>query len=131
MKQKIASVIAYSFTALDVANFFDSLYGAGPVTRHLGLIHAAIVGAVLFAVASVLSLFSVRIGIVCALAACILSWPFFAGELFAILMVWRSLFSVVRYSYWGARLASVFMLIVSTIYSLGGLRLLFQGPDTR
>jgi len=46
-------------------------------------------------------------------------------------MVWRSLFSVVRYSYWGARLASVFMLIVSTIYSLGGLRLLFQGPDTR
>lgn len=77
MKQKIVSAVVYSLTALDFASFFDSLYGAGPVTRHLGLIYVAIIGAVLFAVASVLSLFNLRIGIACAFAACILSLAVF------------------------------------------------------
>jgi hypothetical protein len=130
MKQKIVSVLVYSFTALDFAYYFESLYGAGPVTRHLGLIHAAIIGALLFAAAAVFSLFSLRIGIAFAFAACILSWPFFAGELSAILSVWHSIFSVVRYSYWGARLAAVYMLIVSSIYSAGRWRVLYRAPET-
>ncbi len=79
----------------------------------------------MFVVAFVFSLFSLRSGIVCALAACVLSWPFFAGELSLILGVWRSLLSVVHYSDWGARLAAVLMLIVSSVYSLSQSRLLF------
>ena len=129
MTQRIVSVLVYSFTALDFAYYFDSLYGAGPITGHLGLIHTAIIGAVLFAVAAVFSLFSLRIGIAFAFAACILSWPFFAGELSAILSVWHSIFSVMHYSYWGARLAAVYMLIVSSIYSFGRLRALYRAPE--
>jgi hypothetical protein len=129
MKQKAVSVVIYAFTALALANFFDSLYGAGPITHYLWLIHTAIAGAILFVVATVFSVFSLRIGIACALAACVLSWPFFAGELSALLGVWRSLFSVVHYSYWGARLESVLMLIISSFYSLGRLRLLFWAPN--
>src|SRR5271157_442627 len=126
---KAVSVVIYAVTALALADFFDSLYGAGPVTHYFGLIHTAIAGAILFVVACVFSLFSLRIGIVIALAACILSWPFFAGELLAILRVLPVLFSLVHYSYWGARLASVLMLIVSSVYSLGRLRLMFRAQN--
>jgi hypothetical protein len=118
MKQKIISVAIYAITTLALWGFFDGLYGGEPITRHLSLIHAATAGAILFAVACVLSSFSLRFGIACALAACILSWPFFAGELSAILRVWRSLFSVVHYSPWGDRLAAVLMLTISSIYSV-------------
>jgi hypothetical protein len=128
MKQKIVSAVVYAITVFDIANFLDSLYGAGPVTHNLGLIRSAIAGAILFVVASISSLFSLRVGTVCALAACILSWPFFSGELYAILRVWRSLFSVVHYSYWGARLASVFMVIFSSIHTIAGLRALVAAP---
>jgi hypothetical protein len=125
MKYKIVSALVYGITALDLANFFDSVYGAGPISsNYIGLTHVAIAGAILFAVACLLSLFNLRMGITCGLVACILSWPFFAGELSLILGVWRGLFSVVGYAYWTARLASVWMLIVSSIYSLSQLRLL-------
>ena len=126
MKQKTISAVIYAATTLALAYYFDALYGGGAVTHHLGLIHIAIAGTILFAVACILSLFSLRLGVLCALAACILSWPFFSGNLYAILRVWRSLFSVVHYANWGASLAAVLMLIISSIYSLGRLRLLFQ-----
>ncbi len=126
MKQKIVSAFIYAVTTLALAYFFDGFYGGEPSTRHLGLIHAATAGAILFAVACVLSLFSLRLGTVCTLAACILSWPFFSGNLFAILSVWRSLFSILRYSNWGASLAAVVMLIISSAYSINQARLLFR-----
>jgi hypothetical protein len=130
MKQKVISAVIYAVTTLALAAFFDGLYGGESLTRHLVLIHVATAGAVLFAVACVSCIFSPRFGIVCALAACILSWPFFSGNLFAILKVWRSLFSVVHYSNWGDSLAAVVTLIISSIYSLSRLPLLFQPPGT-
>ncbi len=128
MKQKTVSVVIYAITALALAYYFDSLYGAGPVARHLELIHTAIAGAILFVVACVLSVFSLRFGTVCALAACVLWWPFFSSNLFAILSVWRSLFSILHHSNWEASLQSVLMLIISSIYSLSRLRLLLRAP---
>ena len=73
----------------------DGLYGGEPITGHTILIHVATAGAILFVVACVLSLFSVRFGIICALAACILSWPLFASELYAVIRAWRDRKSVV------------------------------------
>jgi hypothetical protein len=131
MKQKIISVVIYAATALALAYFFDSLYGAAPITHHFGLIHTAMAGAILFVVAAVLSLFAARPEIMCAMVACGLSWPLFAGELAAILSVWRNMFSVVHYAYWGARLTAVLMLIISSIYSLNRSRLLFRAPVSR
>lgn len=128
MKQKIISAVIYAATTLALAYFFDGLYGGEPITHHLGLIYAATAGAILFAVACVLSLLSLRFGTVCALAACILSWPLFSGNLFTILSVWRSLFSILRHSNWGASLAAVVMLIISSIYSLSRLKLAFRAP---
>lgn len=125
MKQKIISAIVYAATSLAFADYFDAFFGAGPISYQWwlkwGVIYAAIVGAVLFAIAALVSLSKVRLGVGCALVACLLSWPFFASELAAILRVWRSVFHVVHYSMWGDRLAAVVMLIVSTIYSLGRL----------
>lgn len=122
MKQKVVSAVIYAITALALAYYFASLYGAAPVTRHLGLIHTAIIGALLFVVACVLSLFSLRSGTACALAACTLSWPFFAGVLSAVVGVWRSLPSILHDANWEASLQSVVMLIFSSIYALSRLR---------
>lgn len=77
MKEKAFPIGMYAVTALTLAAFFDALYGAGPITRHLGPIHLAIAGTVLFAVACALSLFALRIGVVCGLAGAVLSWPIF------------------------------------------------------
>jgi hypothetical protein len=126
MKQKIISLVIYAITTFALAGFFDGLYGGEPIPHRMWLIwvqiYAASAGTVLFAVACVLSPFSLRFGIACALAACLLSWPFFAGQLSAILSVWRSLFSTVHYPAWGDRLAAVLMLILSSIYSVVQLR---------
>ena len=126
MKHKIVSALVYGITALSLADFLDSVYGAGPIfQKYVGLTHVAIAGAILFAVACLLSLFNERLGIACGVVACILSWPLFSRELSVALGVWRSLHSVLGYAYWTARIASVGMLIVSSIYSLSQLRLLF------
>jgi hypothetical protein len=126
MKWKVIAALVYAATTLSLWGFFDALYGSGPIIHHLGLIRSAISGAVLFAIACVISLFNLRTGIVCALVACLLCWPFFGGELSMILLVWRSLFSILGYSMWGDRLAAVLMLTLSSVYSLSRLRSLFQ-----
>jgi hypothetical protein len=126
MKRKVILALIYAATALTLLGFFDALYGAGPVTHHLGLIRCGLGGAVLFAIACVISPFNARFGIVCALAASVLCWPFFAGELSLILHAGLSVLSEVRYAMWGDRLAAVLMLTISSVYSLSRLRLLLR-----
>lgn len=65
MKQKVLAALVYILTALALALYFDSLYGAAPVTQHLNAVHAGIAGTILLAVACLLSLFSLRLGAVC------------------------------------------------------------------
>jgi hypothetical protein len=126
MKHKFVSTIIFAITALAIGNFFDGLYGAGPVTHYFGLIHTAVAGAILFVIACAFSLFSSRFGIVCALAACILSWPYFGIQLFAI--PWDSIFSLMRYPEWRDKFAAILGLVISSVYSVTQLRLLWRKP---
>jgi hypothetical protein len=75
MKPRILSAIIYASTTVAVALFFDGLYGGEPIRHHLGLIHTASLGACLFAAATLLSLFSVRLGVICGFAWTLLSLP--------------------------------------------------------
>jgi hypothetical protein len=135
VNHKIISAVIYAITVLAIANYFDCLSGAEPIPHSPRstwvLIYAAAAGVILFTTACVLSIFRPRLGIICGLAASILSWPFFARELWLILRLWHTLFSVIGYYYWDARLASVLMLIASSLYSLSQLRLLFRTPVAR
>jgi hypothetical protein len=127
MKQRLLAAIVYLSTAVAQAVFFDGLYGAGPVTHHLTLVHSAIAGAILFAIACPLSLFMSRFGILCGLTASILSWPFFGILLFAT--PWSSLVSLLVHSAdWRDHYTAIVMLIISSACSVSGLRSLFPGP---
>lgn len=67
MKLRILSAIIYASTTFALEGFFDGFYGGEPITHPGGLIYAAYVatlGACLFAIATVLSLFSVRLGLI-------------------------------------------------------------------
>jgi hypothetical protein len=127
MKHKIISATIYGITAWDLAVFFRHFYGASQFSpTYYGLVNVAVIGATLFVLALVFSLFTPRLATVCALVACILSWPFFSVGLSPILRSWQTVFSVLHYSYGEARLISLYMLIVSTVYSLSELRLFLQ-----
>jgi hypothetical protein len=125
MKRKIISAIVYAATSVALAGFFDALYGAGPVTRYLALIHLAIAGTVLFAVACVLSLFTLRVGVVCGLAGSVLSWPYFAIQISTI--PWGSTVSILSHANWQDVLTAILALVVSSVYSVNRLRLSLRG----
>jgi hypothetical protein len=107
-----------------MALVFDSIYGAGPVTRHLGAIHAGVAGAIVFAVASLLSLFSLRFGLVCSIVACVLSWPLFGPLLY--FLPWTELPRALGYANWGPELIALLTLMVAHIYSAFKLRALLR-----
>jgi hypothetical protein len=119
MKRKVISAAVYAITAFAFLGYFDGLYGGEPIIYHLGLIHVATAGAILFAVASVLSLLNLKVGIACGIVATILSWPYFAIGIFAV--PWSHPFGFVR---WPDTLTATFCLICSTYYSVDQLRLL-------
>jgi hypothetical protein len=125
VKRKIISAAVYAATSFALAGFFDGLYGAGPVTRYLGVIHLAIAGTILFAVACVLSLFTLRVGVICGLCACVLSWPYFAIQIPTI--PWNRVFAVLHYANWQDLMTAILALVVSSAYSVNRLRLLLRG----
>jgi hypothetical protein len=127
MKKRILSAVVYAITTLAVAGFFDGLYGSAPVTHHLGLIHTAIAGTILYASACLLSLFTLRFGVICGFLASILSWPFFGILVYAI--PWRSLAPLlVESPTWRDQFAAILMLIIATAFSLEQLWFLFRKP---
>jgi len=126
MKQKIIPSAIYALTTVCLAEFFDAAYGAGPVTRYVRLTHLAIAGTVLFAIACISSLFTLRFGTVCALAASVLAWPYFANALTAI--PWGSLVSVLPYANWRYELTAILLLAVSSVYSAAHAWQLFRVP---
>jgi heme exporter protein D len=125
VKRKFLSAVIYATTAFALAESFDSLYGAGPVTHELGLIHLAIAGTILFTVACILSLFTLRAAVVCGLAGGVLSWPYFAIPIPTI--PWGSLVSILPYANWMALLTTLLALVVSSVYSVNQLRILLRG----
>jgi hypothetical protein len=127
MRQKIISAAVYAVTSFAFMGYFDGLYAMEHITYHLGLTHAATAGAVLFAIACVLSMFSLRVGIMCGILSAILSWPFFAIELYAV--PWRDLVWFAKYR--PDTLTAIFCLICSTYYSINQLRLLMLGDNAK
>lgn len=125
MKRRILSVLIYATTAFALAEFLDGLYGAGPVTHHLALIHLAIAGTILFAAACILSLFTLRVGVVCGLGGVVLSWPYFALQMPAI--PWGSLISILPHANWVDLLTAILVLVVSSVYSVNQLQILRRG----
>ena len=129
MKKRILAAVVYVITAVALAGYFDGVYGGEPITRHLGLIHTATAGATLFAVACLLSLFTLRFGVICGLVASILAWPFFGPIMVAI--PWGRILQMLPYARWADTLAAILMLTISSIYSLAQLRSLFRSPAAR
>jgi hypothetical protein len=127
MKRKILSVVVYATTTLALGVFWDALYGSGPVTRYLGVIHLAITGTIVLVAACILSLFALRLGVVFALAGSVLSWPYFAIQMPKI--PWGSIVSVLPHANWQYELTAIVALVVSTSYSANQLRLLLHGRD--
>lgn len=128
MRQKILASFIYGATAVAFGRLFDGLYGGEPVTHRSALIYAATAGAFLFAIACILSFFTLRFAVGCALAASILSWPCFGIALFEI--PWRKLISILPYSNWQDQLTAILALVVSSVYSAIRLRLLRRAPAT-
>jgi hypothetical protein len=107
--------------------FWEALYGAGPVTRYMGVIHLAITGTIVLAAACILSLFTLRLGAVFALAGSVLAWPYFAIQMPKI--PWGSIVSVLPHANWHYELTTIVVLVVSTGYSANHLWLLRRGRD--
>ena len=125
MKRKAIPALLYLTTAFAFAMYFDSLYGAGPVARGLWFLKLATVGMVLFASACILSFLSLRVGLLSASAAALLSWPAFAIAVFKI--PWTSIISILPYSNWLDLLIAIVTLVVSSVYSVRQAVLLFRG----
>ena len=127
MEGRIQSSVIYAFATLVLANYFDGYYAldlTGTRRLALSLLHISTAGACLFAVAFVLSLFNLRSGIVCGLAASALAWPYFGMVLPQI--PWRNLIDVLPYSDWLALYAAILILTVSTAHSVVRCRILFR-----
>lgn len=127
MKRNLIPALVYLASAFAFVVYFDSLYGAGPVTRGLWLVNLAIVGTALFAAACVLSLFTFRVGLICAVAGALFAWPLFAIAIIKI--PWTSLISIFPYSNWLDLLMAIVALVVSTLYSARRAFLLFRGHN--
>ncbi|SPE43034.1 exported hypothetical protein [Candidatus Sulfopaludibacter sp. SbA3] len=69
MKRKALSAVVYAIPTFALAEYFDALYGGEPIIFNASLIRIATCGAALFAVACVLSLFSLRSGLICGMIA--------------------------------------------------------------
>jgi hypothetical protein len=124
MKGRIVSAFIYALTALALWYYFDGYY-ARDLSRvkavYIFLLHASTAGAWLFAISFVLALLSLRFGIVCALAAGVMAWPYFFTLLLGI--PWRHLIDVLPYSDWLAQYISILTLIISSAYSVVQLRM--------
>ena len=129
MKWRILSAFIYAATAFALWNYFDGYY-ARDLSRvkavYIFLLHASTAGAWLFAISFALSLFRLRFGIGCGLAAGVLAWPYFCTLLPGI--PWRHLIEVLPYSDWLAQYMSILMLIISSVYSMAQLRPLLRLP---
>lgn len=114
MNKKIGAMIVYAITALCLGQFLDALYGGEPIVHYLFLIKVATAGMILFVVACIVSLFTLRVGAICGLFASVLSWPYLVVQLSTV--PWRNLAWFSRYR--PDTLMSVMMLVASTLYSI-------------
>ena len=107
--------VVYAGTALAFARYVDALYGEHPALPHATLVYAVTAGALLYAIASLLSLFALRFAASCGLVASLLSWPLFwllAGE-----VPWRQVRDILCCSDWAELLTAFAALVASTICS--------------
>jgi len=124
MKPKMVSAILYATTAFTLWSFWDALFGAADEPfmhyRYWGLLSLSIAGTVLFVAACILTLFSTRIGTICALVGATLSWPYFALQMPKI--PWSRVISVLPNANWQELLTAIFALIIASVYSMSELR---------
>ena len=80
------------------------------------MINLATIGMALYAAACILSLATFWIGLICAVAGGLLSWP---ASLVAIAEIpWKSIVPILPYSNWLDLLIAIVTLIVSSIFSV-------------
>ena len=114
MKRKLIASLLYGVTTACLGAFFESLYSGEPIIRHLLLIRIATAGPILFAVATLVCLWSLRFGSICGLFASALSWCYFNIELLAV--PWHDLIWFARFR--TEVLGTILALTTSTVYSL-------------
>ena len=119
MAQKLLAALVYGVTGVSFGSFFEALYAGEPIAFHLTLIHLATAGAVLFAVACFVCLFSLRLGGVLGVFARLFSWPFLGIELAAF--PWRNLIWAVHYR--PETLSALVTLTLSSICSMARISL--------
>ncbi len=123
MRSRIVLAVVYAITVIPLFDYFDGLYGGEPIHGDMTLIHTATAGAILFAIAFLASLLALRVGLVCGFAACILSWPFWGFHL--IMFIWMAAGGALHHD-WEEALASLVLLILSTVYTVVQLQLWFR-----
>jgi hypothetical protein len=136
MIKRILSAAIYLTTVLCVGNYCEMIDGMEPPrlppsALQVNLWHVAIAGALMFAIACIVSIFSHRLGIFCGLGACLMSWPHF-GALLVTFPV-RQLMTLLPFPWvsdlWPGIIGALAMLLISTVYTLIKLRAL--GKDSR
>jgi hypothetical protein len=131
MRQKLISAAINLITALCLGNYFEIIDGMEPPRRPpstltVNLWHLAIAGAILFGIAFVVSLFSLRLAVFCGLGACLLCWPHFGPLLITFPL--RQLKTLLPFPWvsdlWPGIIAALLMLLISSTYTLVKLTML-------
>ena len=116
---KVIAAIVYASAALATGNWLD--YALWPEQPHHGpvdtLLRIAVVGSVIFGLASLVSLFRLPYAAALGVLAASLSWIYFA--LVVLYLPWRDLAQLVRiHDHGDAQVIAILALLVATLYSL-------------
>jgi|SRR5579862_7707971 len=129
LRHRAEQVVLYAVTAFTCASYFVALSGAEPATHTPITIPSAILGAALFGVSCAISPFSSRFGIIGALMASILCWPYFLMAM--RFFPWATLSTNLPYGFNPYTLAATLMLVATTVYSIGHLASAVKSTNER
>jgi hypothetical protein len=112
---------AYAVTAYLLWRFFDTLSGLQPKNQPQSILvqrfqDAAIVGAILFLVAFLVTILSLRAGLLCGGVACMLSWPYWAVQAFRF--PWRSVIPLLASDVGEPEIVAMLMVALSSVCTL-------------
>jgi len=89
----------------------------------------AIAAVIVFALASLASVFALTYGLVCGVIACLLSWPYWLHQI--AIFYWKRFFFALDSLVGRPELMAMFMLIIASCFTIVQLRLWFQERANR
>jgi hypothetical protein len=116
LKKKVTSASLYLAAALAMGAYYDAVKGAGPVTRHVFLLHIGIAGAFVFGCTSLLALWNPNRAAFVGILACCLCWSDISRIVPQIPFL--QLFSVIGHAYWNETLLALLILTLASAHSL-------------